>query len=163
MLTELLQVPPRFGERFWPRLVPNGECLEWSLSRTDFGYGRVFVQGAGVVRAHRVAWVLTVGPIGEGVQVLHACDNPPCCRPDHLFSGTQADNIRDAIAKRRFSFPPHKPGDKNGASILTEAEAWKVKQLLGDGILSKAEIARCFEVSPSAVADIDKGRSWGHL
>ena len=53
-------------------------------------------------RAHRAAWVDANGPISEGMCVLHRCDNPPCVNVDHLFLGTQADNIADMVAKGRY-------------------------------------------------------------
>jgi HNH endonuclease len=51
--------------------------------------------------AHRLVWEYTYGPIPEGFQVLHHCDNPPCCNPEHLFLGTSLDNNRDRDAKGR--------------------------------------------------------------
>jgi hypothetical protein len=53
-------------------------------------------------RSHRAAWKLTHGPIPDGLQVLHRCDNPPCCNPAHLFLGTQQDNIADMHKKGRY-------------------------------------------------------------
>lgn len=56
--------------------------------------------------AHRLAWVLTWGEIPGKLHVLHTCDNPPCMNPDHLFVGTNADNVRDRHAKGRTVVPP---------------------------------------------------------
>lgn len=54
-----------------------------------------------LITTHRAAWIVTHGPIPDGLQVLHRCDNPPCCNPAHLFLGTQLDNVSDMNAKRR--------------------------------------------------------------
>lgn len=55
--------------------------------------------------SHRVAWTLANGNIPDGLDVLHKCDNPPCCNPSHLFIGTARDNARDAISKGRYKLP----------------------------------------------------------
>lgn len=55
--------------------------------------------------AHRLAYAITYGPIGNGLLVCHKCDNPICVRPDHLFIGTQSDNQRDRVAKGRWKNP----------------------------------------------------------
>ena len=96
-------------ERFTAALVltPNG-CLEWTNSTDGNGYGSIYVDGK-LVKAHRFAWTLTNGPIPENLNVLHHCDNPPCCQTDptegypegHLFLGTLADNNADMRAKGR--------------------------------------------------------------
>ena len=80
-------------------ITPSG-CIEWTGTRTRGGYGSIKVDGA-MRRVPRVAWALAHGPIPEGMHVLHKCDNPPCCNVEHLFLGTNADNIADRIAKRR--------------------------------------------------------------
>jgi hypothetical protein len=94
-------------DRFW-RYSNEGEpdqCWEWTgKARHPFGYG-VFGLGtrqAGTMQAHRFSYQLYVGPIPDGMCVLHKCDNPPCVNPDHLFLGTRADNNHDMIAKGRY-------------------------------------------------------------
>ena len=90
------------GERFWGRMVglPSG-CLEWTGGTTPDGYGKIKIDGVTVV-AHRLAWTLTVGPIPEGMCVCHTCDNPPCCNVNHLWLGTNAENMADKMAKGRY-------------------------------------------------------------
>ena len=78
------------------RVDVTDDCWVWGRSRWEKGYGRV-----GEKRAHRVMWESVNGPIVDDLQVLHHCDNPPCVRPDHLFLGTQLDNMHDMIAKGR--------------------------------------------------------------
>jgi hypothetical protein len=91
--------------RFW-RFVRKGDgCWEWTGGRTAAGWhGRFAVKAtrpAVIVMAHRFSWELHYGPIPDGMEVCHHCDNPPCGRPDHLFLGTHADNMRDAGNKGR--------------------------------------------------------------
>jgi hypothetical protein len=75
-------------------------CHLWTGFRDSKGYGLMTVKG--VVRAaHRVAWERANEPIPQGMVVMHTCDNPPCCNPEHLKLGTQAENVRDRIEKGR--------------------------------------------------------------
>lgn len=83
--------------------IEKDGCFEWSGSVNRQGYGRVYVaETGGRMGAHRLAWELANGKIPEGLYVCHHCDNPPCVRIDHLFLGTQEDNIRDASNKKRM-------------------------------------------------------------
>ena len=75
----------------------SAECWEWRGLRDKHGYGR---KGP-YKTTHRLAWEWANGPVPAGMCVLHRCDNPPCCNPDHLFLGTQADNLADMVAKGR--------------------------------------------------------------
>jgi HNH endonuclease len=79
------------------------DCWSWRGSTSVHGYGRLHrgARGEGIIGAHRASWLIHNGPIPEGMAVLHRCDNPPCSNPLHLFLGTQAENMFDAIAKDR--------------------------------------------------------------
>lgn len=78
------------------------------------GYGRFWLDGKHW-KAHQLAYVLANGPITDGLFVCHSCDNPICCRPDHLFLGTAADNQADCVAKGRTA-----RGNKNGSRLHPE-------------------------------------------
>ena len=80
------------------RVLPGGECIEWTGARSAAGYGRL-----GTKYAHRVAYEKAHGPIARGMVVRHRCDNPPCVNPAHLELGTQADNMRDMAVRGRAS------------------------------------------------------------
>ena len=87
-------------------LVKSGrsECIEYDgYCHPIYGYGQLpeSQRVYGTTRAHRIAWTKANGPIPEGLNVLHHCDNPPCVRPSHLFLGTQQDNMDDMNAKDR--------------------------------------------------------------
>lgn len=78
--------------------APNG-CWEWTGYRSPQGYGEY---GKGLERrTHRISFIFHKGEIGD-LFVLHKCDNPPCVNPDHLFLGTQAENIKDCSNKKRI-------------------------------------------------------------
>lgn len=79
---------------FWSQVEKTDGCWVWKGKKYGNGYGRSTVNGKRGP-AHRHAWELTNGPIPEGLYVCHHCDNKPCCRPDHLFAGTQKDNMQD--------------------------------------------------------------------
>ena len=89
-------------ERFWEKVEKSDGCWLWTGAKITQRYGALNVDGV-IDLAHRLMWKMAYGPIPDGLQVLHHCDNPPCVRPDHLFLGTQQHNVRDAIRKKRFT------------------------------------------------------------
>ena len=94
-------VRPSTPADFWARVERGSGCWPFQGARTAPGWhGSVTYHGRRIV-AHRLAWTLARGPIPAGLLVLHRCDNPPCCNPDHLYLGTQRENMRDAAAKGR--------------------------------------------------------------
>ncbi len=84
-----------------------GPCHLWTGGRTSpndvEAYGVFGWEGSRVIRAHRAAWLIHKGPIPAGQSVLHRCDTPLCVNPNHLFLGTQLDNMRDRSEKGRWA------------------------------------------------------------
>lgn len=103
-------------ERFMAKVQQTDACWLWTGYRQKNGYGKVSARSAGfpgVQLAHRLAWLLFVGPIPPGRLVLHRCDNPRCVRPGHLFLGTHADNVADMLQKGRHRPPSRQPKTRN--------------------------------------------------
>jgi hypothetical protein len=101
--------------RFWANVQKTDKCWIWIGRRTKQGYGSFsgLRQGLGVfpengrisTSAHRFSWKFKNGPIPNGLDVLHYCDTPPCVNPDHLWLGTDLDNMRDKVRKGRQNSP----------------------------------------------------------
>jgi len=84
-------------EKFWAKveILNSDSCWEWQKSRLPTGYGHIGRWGKKMnTSAHRVAWEVTYGEIPEGLHIMHLCDNPPCCNPQHLMVGTHQENMR---------------------------------------------------------------------
>ena len=96
-----------FRLRTKTKQMPSG-CLEWTGSKIKAGYGVIRIGHAHLEYCHRLVWKLIAGGIPSDLHVLHHCDNPPCLRPDHLFLGTNTDNIRDRVRKGRSWLGPGK-------------------------------------------------------
>jgi hypothetical protein len=97
---------PTAADRFWAKVRQTEYCWLWTGSANRKGYGNFWPvshrrPGSRTMLAHRFSWELHFGPIPRGLFVLHECDNPFCVRPDHLFLGTQVDNMRDCHRKDR--------------------------------------------------------------
>lgn len=169
-----------FVQRFWKYTVVSKEldaCWSWKASKSDKGYGIISVGSRGVcrrLRAHRVSWLIHYGLDPGNLLVCHACDNPECCNPRHLFLGTSADNTQDMIAKGRASAPPLHEGDdhplRKDANARFFGEDNGMAKYTSDLVmavfrssLGTAAVARALNVPASFVADVRKGRTWRHL
>jgi hypothetical protein len=148
--------------RFWAKVDKRGpdDCWKWQAGGIKLGYGMFKWNGISWL-VHRVAWTLTYGPIPIGLCVLHNCDNPPCCNPEHLFLGTRADNNADKMKKGRWRAAP-KPRSKNGRSKLTENQVIEIRhrRSLGEKLRS---IADDYPVGYKHISDICKRDSWTHV
>lgn len=145
--------------RFWSMVSPepNTGCWLWIGSLNTSGYGAFRL--AGMNKAHRIAWVLTNGPIPAGLCVCHRCDNRTCVNPGHLFLGTTADNTADMKRKGRAR-APH--GEQSHAAKLTEDQVREVRatHVRGSPDFGYSAFARRFGVTRQAIRYIVTGRNW---
>lgn len=114
--------------------------------------------------AHRLSWELHNGPIPPGLVVCHKCDNPPCVNPDHLFLGTQGDNLRDRDAKGKHNVRLHpelERGERNPNSRLSAVQISEIRRLASDN--SQRGLGRMFGVSGTQIRRILSGEQWGHV
>lgn len=145
----------RRDDSFWLKVHvvrDESSCWEWIGTLKD-GYGRT----AKSERAHRVSYELHHGPIPSGLFVCHRCDNRACVRPDHLFLGTNRDNVADMVAKGRQA-----RGSQNAATKLTAADVIEVRRRYASGEAKRA-LARRFGVDVKAICALLDGRTWAHV
>lgn len=127
----------------------DGEgCWEWT-GYTKNGYGVISLNDAHAY-LHRLSWRLHRGPIPEGLSVLHRCDNKRCVRPDHLFVGTQQDNVDDMHAKERHVDPPIFRGTENAKATKEFDDVEHARSLRASGLTQRA-VADLLGVSQSTV------------
>ena len=150
----------KWWKRFWGKVSVKGpdECWEWKAGRFKDGYGGVCLHHGKMLRVHRVSWMFYNGPIPKGMLVLHHCDNPICVNPDHLFLGTDADNVADMDKKGRRRNNPCK-GEKNGNAKLDEDEIVAIVQSKD----SVEELSRKYAISTHHVRQIRQRKSWKHM
>lgn len=133
------------------------DCVEWTACRDSDGYGLVRVDGK-TRKAHRRAWEIVKGPIPPGMLVCHRCDNPPCFNVEHLFLGTQKENMADMDKKGRRVLGD-RALEKNPSSKLTATTAHEIRTayMLGARV---GELGRLFGVLSSSVSEIVRGKNW---
>lgn len=142
-------------ERFWEKVEKTDGCWVWKGGYNADGYG-AFTDGK-KTGAHRFSWVLANGEIPAGLQVCHKCDNPPCVRPDHLFLGTNQENVDDAYAKGHYYGRRHRYGQGLSAEAIRDVTP-KVLELKRQG-LSQPRIAAELGLSRETVQRIqDRAR-----
>jgi DNA-binding transcriptional regulator YiaG len=154
---------------FWERVNRSGECWLWTGKTNMYGYG-VIRRGRGSQGAHRYSYELVHGPITDGRHVCHKCDVRNCVRPEHLWLGSQAENIQDAAQKHRMSSGErHRSrthpesidrGEEHPQAKLTEDQVRAIRATTG---VSKRALARRYGVADSTIRKIIDRRKWAHI
>lgn len=151
-------------QRFWSKVNKFvGECWLWTgaIAGSGTGYGYFRYLGKSV-RANRMAWILTYGPIPKGMNVLHHCDNTWCVNPKCLFLGTQKRNHEDKKEKGRTS---HLLGEDSGRHKLKEKQViWmRLVYIPRHPKFGARALARRFKVSHTAVEHALRGINWSYV
>jgi hypothetical protein len=155
-MTENAHLAPRL----WARVekASGDGCWEWNGSRTGFGHGQIGTGSGRTVYTHRLSYELAHGPIPDGLCVLHRCDNPPCCRPDHLFLGTRSDNMADKVAKGR-----QQRGERAGNAVLTEEKVMAILAAYATGEFPVLTLANEYGANEATMRAIVNGQTWTHV
>ncbi len=171
---------PHIINLFWSHVNKTAGCWIWTGEISYRGYGR-FRPGSSKTKtqrwlAHRFAWFVTFGTIPDGLQVCHDCpdgDNKACVRPDHLFLGTQTDNIQDALRKGQMlvgvrwneCHPPESicRGEGQAGAKLTNEQVFDIRARYVKGVTGFMKLAKEFHVSKATIMRIVLRRIWTHI
>lgn len=144
----------RFDECYLPG--PADDCWEWNGTISVYGYGVIAERINGVFtqyKAHRLSYEYNHGPIPDGLLICHTCDNRKCVNPQHLYSGTEADNARDKAVRNRVK------GERHPQAKLTARQAREIADIYASGQHSQSEVGRMFGIPQTLVSQIVLGRS----
>lgn len=136
------------------KLEWENECLVWTGHRVR-KYGRVTLKNKHYI-THRLIFQSFIEAIPPGLYVCHHCDNPSCVRPDHLFLGTQFENMKDMKNKKREI---KAVGEANSHSKLTNKDILEIRK----SSLSYRILSEKFGVCISTVFRAKKIKTWKHL
>jgi hypothetical protein len=183
-------------DRFWAKVEQRTghfwdgtECWDWTAKRNKQGYGQFYLSNPErTVLAHRLAYELQCGPIPAGLDVCHHCDRPACIRGEHLFPGTNKENMEDCVAKGRIArgetnasrlYPERVPrgethawrkhpelvmrGERNPASKLTATIVREVRMRHAREKVSAYRLAREYGVSKQAILAVLHRETWRHV
>lgn len=147
--------------------IPFSGCWIFMGAINTFGYGIVGTGGRGKPndRAHRITYRHFCGDIPSGMFVCHRCDVPCCCNPDHLFLGTNKDNVKDMISKGRNSLPPRNPhvvGSVHPGSKLTEDQVIQIRAAYRNGIKQK-DLAQQYGVVHQTISKVVNNHRFKHV
>jgi hypothetical protein len=146
--------------RFWERVNKTDGCWEWQGYLTH-GYGTFRYEGRHQ-GAHRVSYAMAYGNPGS-LQVLHHCDNRRCVRPDHLFLGTNTDNVADKMAKNRQARGQRVPvGEKHPQHKLSQEQVNEIRRRYAMGGITYKQLSEEFGVCLAQIGHIITGYSWKH-
>ena len=147
-------------------------CWNWQWGKNKKGYGRLSVNGIAQL-AHRLIYKETYGEFDKKLFVCHHCDNPGCCNPEHLFLGTNTDNIRDASRKGRMAHgdnhyvrrhPENRVrGSRIGAAVLTEDKVLAIRMQYDEGGVTKRELGKLYGVHETTILALLRRDTWTHV
>jgi hypothetical protein len=139
------------SERFWEKVKigKKDECWEWQGTKNGIkNYGNFINDLIKSNLAHRVAYYLKNGDFNEDLCVCHKCDNPPCVNPNHLFLGTQKENLQDMLSKNRFP-----TGEKHWNSKISDEKRESILKMLSEEKKIR-EIAKKLNVPSTIISNI---------
>lgn len=156
-MSEQFTLRERFEAKGWT--VTEEGCWNWNGRIVAGGYGQLDYGGTALI-ATRVSYTLHKGEIPKGLMVCHTCDNRRCVNPDHLWLGTNQDNMDDMVAKGRSG--PRPRGEDNLKTTLTEDQVRELRLLRSEGMLLRV-LAERYGITEASVSMIARRRTWAWL
>jgi hypothetical protein len=151
--------PEPASVRFWRKVERSADgCWRWLGAIRPNGYGVFAPTRAQLVSAHRYSYELHFGSIPIGADVCHSCDVRACVNPAHLFVGSRADNMRDAVRKRRTCVGEQRPNHK-----LTDSAVREIRRAYAAGGESLLRLARRYAVDHTVIWQVVRGKAWKHV
>lgn len=128
-------------------IISESNCWDWKKSKNKSGYGQIMFKRKSCL-AHRISWIIFKDEIIDKSNVLHKCDNPSCINPDHLFLGTQQDNIKDMFNKKRSKWQK-----------LSKEDVVNIRLMFSKNV-DRLEIVKKYKISLSNLCQILKNQIW---
>lgn len=157
-----MQINDTIRQSFWQRVIKSPEpdgCWLWTGAVfQDNRYGQFYVLKRGPVRAHRMSWMMHFGSVPKGMCVLHRCDCRLCVRPDHLWLGTQRQNIDDMLEKNRSLI-----GERNHKHKVSAQQVLQIRYLWNTGHFTQQSLADQFGLKQPQISSIVLHQSWRHI
>lgn len=148
-----MELTEKQKERFWKKVEKTETCWLWTGCCAN-GYGH-FVINEKTYKSHRVSWFLAGNTIPDGHIIRHKCRSRHCCNPEHLETGTIAENIADRIRDGTSN-----RGERCGTAKLTSAQVLDIRARAGE---RQANLAEEFGVSQVTISAIILRRIWKHI
>ena len=166
-------------ERFWQKVQKGEGCWLWQGTTDQHGYGIFAMRARKSIGAHRLMWILLHGPVPENLFVLHRCPekaNPLCVNPDHLYAGTQYENVQDSLREGTHitllqpnylrdyvaQHPEKRPrGERHKNSKLTAQAVLEIRELYPS--LTMAALAKIYHVSVTTIVHVIHRTIWNNI
>jgi hypothetical protein len=137
--------------RFMSYIEKTDSCWIWKGGKFQVGYS--------IIIASRYSYEIHKGPIEDGLLICHTCDNPPCVNPEHLWQGTNSENIKDAYKKGRLK---SQKGEDCHNAKLTEKDVLDIRELFKNNIKVK-DIAPKYNITSNYCRAVCKRTTWKHI
>lgn len=149
-------------KRFWDKVKKTESCWIWTGAKNAQGYGSAWdIKSKTSIRAHRLSWTMFHGrSIPKGKLVCHTCDTPSCVKPDHLFLGTQLENMKDMYLKKRNY---HVKGSSVNTAKLTKDHVIDIRNKYNTGKYTIVSLGKAYGVAHTNISCIILRKTWKHV
>jgi len=147
-------------QRFWDKVIPEptSGCWLWTGATERYGHGQINKNNTGFKsrKAHRVSWQIHNGDIPKGMQINHKCHVSSCVNPNHLYVGTQKENVHDCIMAGRNYIPSSigSMGEKNYNSKISDNDRKEICEWYKEGTVTQEVLAMIYGLHQTAISCI---------